>query len=169
MPADLFRLDGCAALVTGASAGLGAAMAVALAEAGADVAAHGNTRSTAGTCARIEATGRKAAALTGDLADRSVAGRPVDDTVRALGRHDGAAQRSGAQPADSRADPGRPVGPARRRRGSRGISRIARLAVCSWPRAGRRRRLAGAVTTMALQIPGKDARQWDLVALGEVM
>jgi 2-deoxy-D-gluconate 3-dehydrogenase len=35
---DAFRLDGHVALVTGASAGLGAAMAIALAEAGADVA-----------------------------------------------------------------------------------------------------------------------------------
>ena len=34
---DQFRLDGKTALVTGASAGLGAAMAIALAEAGADV------------------------------------------------------------------------------------------------------------------------------------
>jgi 2-deoxy-D-gluconate 3-dehydrogenase len=47
--ADPFRLDGCVALVTGASAGLGAATAIALAEAGADVAAHGNTRSPAQT------------------------------------------------------------------------------------------------------------------------
>ncbi len=35
---DLFRLDGQLAIVTGASPGLGAAMALALAEAGADVA-----------------------------------------------------------------------------------------------------------------------------------
>ena len=41
---DTFRLDGKVALVTGSSAGLGAAIAVALAEAGADVACHGNTR-----------------------------------------------------------------------------------------------------------------------------
>jgi 2-deoxy-D-gluconate 3-dehydrogenase len=39
-PADLFRIDGKVALVTGASRGLGAAMAVALASAGADVALH---------------------------------------------------------------------------------------------------------------------------------
>ena len=44
---DLFRLDGTVALVTGASKGLGAAMAIALAGAGADVAVHGNTRSPA--------------------------------------------------------------------------------------------------------------------------
>jgi len=85
---DAFRLDGAAALVTGASAGLGAAMAVALAEAGADVAAHGNTRSPAETCKRIESLGRRSAALTGDLADRATSGGLVEDTVARLGRLD---------------------------------------------------------------------------------
>ncbi len=85
---DAFRLDGAVALVTGASAGLGAAMAVALAEAGADVAAHGNSRSPAETCARIERTGRKAAAVTGDLGDRDVSGHLVDEVVAVLGRLD---------------------------------------------------------------------------------
>jgi len=60
------------ALVTGASAGLGAAMAIALAEAGADVAVHGNSRSPANTAARIEAIGRRAMSVTGDLGDRAV-------------------------------------------------------------------------------------------------
>ena len=36
----MFRLDGEVALVTGSSRGLGAAMAIALAEAGADVVLH---------------------------------------------------------------------------------------------------------------------------------
>jgi 2-deoxy-D-gluconate 3-dehydrogenase len=85
---DAFRLDGCVALVTGASAGLGDAMAVALAEAGADVAVHGNTRSPSETCRRIEGLGRRAAALTGDLRDRAVSGRLVDEVVAALGRVD---------------------------------------------------------------------------------
>jgi len=88
MIADSFRLDGSVALVTGASAGLGAAIAVALAEAGADVAAHGNTRSAAATCARIEQLGRRTMALTGDLRDRSVSGRLVDDTREKMGRLD---------------------------------------------------------------------------------
>jgi 2-deoxy-D-gluconate 3-dehydrogenase len=85
---DPFRLDGCAALVTGASAGLGAAMAVALAEAGADVAAHGNTRSASATCEAVAASGRRAVALTGDLADRAVSARLVDDALAAFGRLD---------------------------------------------------------------------------------
>jgi 2-deoxy-D-gluconate 3-dehydrogenase len=85
---DAFRLDGSVALVTGASAGLGAAIAVALAEAGAHVAAHGNTRSPSNTCARIEASGRNALAITGDLGDRAVSGRLVHDVVSALGRLD---------------------------------------------------------------------------------
>ena len=85
---DAFRLNGCVALVTGASAGLGAEMAVALAEAGADVAAHGNTRSPANTCARIEAVGRRAAGLTGDLGNRDVSGRLVGEVVSTLGRLD---------------------------------------------------------------------------------
>jgi 2-deoxy-D-gluconate 3-dehydrogenase len=85
---DAFRLDGAAALVTGASAGLGAAMAVALAEAGADVAAHGNTRSPSDTCARVASLGRRAASLTGDLADRATSGRLVDEAVARLGRLD---------------------------------------------------------------------------------
>ena len=70
-----FRLDGAVALVTGASAGLGASMAVALARAGADVVAHGNTHSPAGTCTEIERSGRRAAPVAGDLADRAVSGR----------------------------------------------------------------------------------------------
>jgi 2-deoxy-D-gluconate 3-dehydrogenase len=88
MSLDAFRLDGAVALVTGASAGLGAAMAVALAEAGADVAAHGNTRSPATTCERIERAGRRAAALTGDLADPGVSATLVDEAMARLGRLD---------------------------------------------------------------------------------
>jgi len=40
---DKFRLDGKLALVTGSSSGLGQAIAIALAEAGADVACHCRT------------------------------------------------------------------------------------------------------------------------------
>jgi 2-deoxy-D-gluconate 3-dehydrogenase len=85
---DAFRLDGKVALVTGASAGLGQAMAIALAAAGADVAVHGNTRSPSTAAARIEAIGRHATIVTGDLGDRAVSGRLVADVVARFGRLD---------------------------------------------------------------------------------
>jgi 2-deoxy-D-gluconate 3-dehydrogenase len=56
---DAFRLDGNVALVTGASAGLGAAISIALAEAGADVACHGNRRAADATCETIAGLGRR--------------------------------------------------------------------------------------------------------------
>jgi 2-deoxy-D-gluconate 3-dehydrogenase len=83
-----FRLDSRVALVTGGSGGLGAAVAVALAEAGADVAVHGNSRSPDATCARIRALGRRAVAITGNLGDALEAERLVADALGALGQLD---------------------------------------------------------------------------------
>jgi len=82
---DAFRLDGKVALVTGAAAGLGAAIAVALAEAGADVACHGNARAPDATCEAIARLGRRAAAVKGDLVDREVSRTLVATTERELG------------------------------------------------------------------------------------
>jgi 2-deoxy-D-gluconate 3-dehydrogenase len=83
-----FSLAGRVALVTGASRGLGAAIALGLAEAGADVAAHGNTRSPETTCDRVRALGRRALELLGDIADPLVPDRLVADTIAGLGRLD---------------------------------------------------------------------------------
>lgn len=66
---DQFRLDGKTALVTGASAGLGAAIAVALAQAGADVICHGNSRSPQQTCRQVKKLGRRASAIQADLSE----------------------------------------------------------------------------------------------------
>jgi 2-deoxy-D-gluconate 3-dehydrogenase len=68
---DSFRLDGKTALVTGSAAGLGAAIAIALAEAGADVVTHGNRRPATETSSAIAALGRKTVALSGDLSSPS--------------------------------------------------------------------------------------------------
>jgi 2-deoxy-D-gluconate 3-dehydrogenase len=86
--AALFSLEGRRALVTGASRGLGAAIAAGLAEAGADVAVHGHATSTEATCARVRAAGRRTLALAGDLGDPAVPDRLVQETVAGLGALD---------------------------------------------------------------------------------
>ena len=89
MAIDLFRVDGMVALVTGASRGLGAAAAVALAAAGADVALHSNERAATATAEKISAeSGRKTATLTADLSRRDAADRLIADTLSAFGRID---------------------------------------------------------------------------------
>ncbi|MGD1072461.1 MAG: 2-dehydro-3-deoxy-D-gluconate 5-dehydrogenase KduD [Bryobacteraceae bacterium] len=85
---DSFRLDGKVALVTGASAGLGAAMALGLAEAGADVACHGNSRSPAETAASIAELGCQAASIQGDLALQETPARIVKEVIDRFGRID---------------------------------------------------------------------------------
>ena len=85
---DQFKLSGSVALVTGASAGLGAAIATALAEAGAQVACHGNTRSPQSTCDRIQSAGGVAYAITGDLGESETAKALVAQTLERFGRID---------------------------------------------------------------------------------
>lgn len=80
-------LNGKKALVTGASRGIGAATALALAEAGADVAItyEKSADRAAEVVARIEAIGRKGHAIQADSADPSAIRRSVDEAARALG------------------------------------------------------------------------------------
>ena len=83
---DRFRLDGKAALVTGAGTGLGAAMALGLAEAGADVAALGRRENlVAETARRIEELGRRALAIGADVTNAEDVTRAVEQTKEALG------------------------------------------------------------------------------------
>jgi 2-deoxy-D-gluconate 3-dehydrogenase len=88
MTATPFRLDGSVALVTGAATGIGAAIAEALAQAGADVACHGNSRPADATAERVRALDKRSVALRGDLADKGTPRALVDATVEALGRID---------------------------------------------------------------------------------
>lgn len=83
------RLAGKVALVTGASSGIGAAAAVALAAEGAAVAlAARRADRLASLVAQIEAAGGKAIALAGDMAVEAEALGVVEQTVAQLGRID---------------------------------------------------------------------------------
>ncbi len=81
---DRFRLDGKAAIVTGAARGLGQAMAVGLAEAGADTALV-DLLGTGETQKMIEKAGRKAVPIQADLSSTACVGPIVDSAVRSLG------------------------------------------------------------------------------------
>lgn len=86
---DLFRLDGRAALVTGGGRGIGRAIALALAEAGADVALCARTQKQLEATARdIEARGRRALALPCDVRRSAEVEATVERTVKELGKLD---------------------------------------------------------------------------------
>ncbi len=87
MPHGHFSLHGKVALVTGANTGLGQGIAVALAEAGADIVAVG--RSSADETQRaVLATGRKFVPIAADLSNSGAAAQIVADAVAAAGRLD---------------------------------------------------------------------------------
>jgi 2-deoxy-D-gluconate 3-dehydrogenase len=86
---ERFSLQGKTALVTGASRGLGAAMARALADAGADVALHASHDPATRTADAIGVAGLvRTTCLTADLGTRDGADRLVADTLAAMGRID---------------------------------------------------------------------------------
>ena len=73
---DIFKLDGKTAVVTGGARGIGQAYAVALAQAGADVALV-DVIDCAETAAKVKATGRKAVSFIADLGAGQEAARDV--------------------------------------------------------------------------------------------
>jgi 2-dehydro-3-deoxy-D-gluconate 5-dehydrogenase len=84
---DKFRLDGKAAVVTGASRGLGQAMAVALAEAGADLALV-DLLPVDETRKSVEAAGRRSAPILADLSAMDAVPAIVKAALDAFGRID---------------------------------------------------------------------------------
>ena len=85
---NLFDLHDKVALVTGASRGLGAAMAVALADAGADVAVHASEKPAEKTEAAVTQKGRQSRCFTANLARREETASLVPKVISAFGRLD---------------------------------------------------------------------------------
>ena len=84
---DKFKLDGKVAVVTGAGRGLGRAMAMGLAEAGADLALVGST-TTEETAALVRETGRRVCSVKADLREKDAVARILEETLEHLGKVD---------------------------------------------------------------------------------
>jgi len=80
----LFDLTGRVAVVTGANTGIGQGLAIALAEAGADVALVGRTPAEE-TAERVRTVGRRAAIIGADLSTIAPVQEVVDQTLSELG------------------------------------------------------------------------------------
>lgn len=93
---EAFELNGKNALVTGSRRGLGAAIAAALAEAGANVGCHGRDPDPGKTCEEISALGRKTFYFPGDLADPAVCSDLFEKTLKEFGSLDILVNNAGA-------------------------------------------------------------------------
>jgi 2-deoxy-D-gluconate 3-dehydrogenase len=86
MNLDSFKLTGKNALVTGSRTGLGRAMAIGLAEAGANVMIHGSKENGLDeVCSAIRGAGGKSGRVIADLGDQDAAARLMDATLAELG------------------------------------------------------------------------------------
>jgi 7-alpha-hydroxysteroid dehydrogenase len=86
---DRFQMTDKVAIVTGAGRGIGAATAIALAEAGADVVISARTADQLGRVAdQIEAAGRRAVSMPADLSDLDAVAELVDRARSEFGRLD---------------------------------------------------------------------------------
>ncbi|WP_073786353.1 SDR family NAD(P)-dependent oxidoreductase [Streptomyces sp. CB01580] len=104
---DVFRIGGARALVTGASRGIGRAVALVLAEAGADLALSARTAENLNDTAHdVEAFGRRVAVLAADVAGPGAADDVVERASVALGGLDIVVHSAGLLPLH---DDGTPV------------------------------------------------------------
>ena len=87
--ADLFRLDGRVALITGGGGGIGSAMVEAMCAAGASVAVAGRTQRTLdAVAARVRKVGGESLAVVADVSDPKQCERMVAEAVGRFGRLD---------------------------------------------------------------------------------
>ena len=94
------RLEGRKALITGADSGIGAAVAIAFAREGADIAINYldvEEDDAQHVIHAIEDTGRKVVALPGDIRDRAFCTKLVDDAAAQLGGLDALVNNAGKQ------------------------------------------------------------------------
>ncbi len=86
---ERFRIDGQVAIITGAGRGIGAAIAAAYAEAGADVVLTARTEATLDEVAEaVRGHGRRAVVAPGDVNDLEFLADLVERTITELGRVD---------------------------------------------------------------------------------
>jgi NAD(P)-dependent dehydrogenase (short-subunit alcohol dehydrogenase family) len=85
----LFDLSGRSAVVIGGTSGIGLAMAIGLAEAGADVVATSRRQEQVDDAAtRIQSKGRRSLRITSDVADAASLQNLCDQTIAAFGKVD---------------------------------------------------------------------------------
>ncbi|RMZ76693.1 hypothetical protein DV738_g4857, partial [Chaetothyriales sp. CBS 135597] len=80
---QLFSLEGKTAVVTGGTRGIGQAMALALAEAGADIILVQRDQSNKQTYEQVQKLGRKATIYEAELSDQSAVAKIIPDLVKA--------------------------------------------------------------------------------------
>jgi NAD(P)-dependent dehydrogenase (short-subunit alcohol dehydrogenase family) len=89
MNSQLFSLDGKVAVVTGGTSGIGRALSLGLADAGADVIASARRQQQVDETAKeIEARGRKTLRMTSDVGDRASLEKLLAATLESFGKVD---------------------------------------------------------------------------------
>ncbi|MGG0542726.1 SDR family oxidoreductase [Priestia aryabhattai] len=97
MTVDLFSLDGKVAAITGATRGIGRSMAIALAEAGSDIALLQRSKEFLGVKEEIERLGRKCFIVNCDLENASEVSEAISSVVTYFGKLDILVNNAGIQ------------------------------------------------------------------------